>query len=105
MGNRVVNGGTKGDPFTLVVINFEGDGYYQVDSRDLGPVRRPLEPDMQALKESGLPTSHTPYTRGPGSALVATDLPPSIDDDDGVPEFCGTYCFNLHAFNTQPNRK
>ncbi|WP_441289953.1 hypothetical protein ACSRUE_04545 [Sorangium sp. KYC3313] len=91
------------DPFTLVVINGEGDGYYVIDSRDLGPPKRPLEPICKELVEQRVATQHVPYADAPPAhLLVEQELARGAAAEHvGPAEFCGTFYFNLNAFKPQ----
>lgn len=90
------------DPFTLVVINGKGDGYYVIESRDLGPVKRPLEPICRELVEQRVATQHVPYDAPTAQMLVEQELARTAEVEHAGPaEFCGTFYFNLNAFKPQ----
>jgi len=90
------------DPFTLVVINGKGDGYYVIESRDLGPPKRPLEPICRELVEQRVATQHVPYgDPPPAQMLVERELAQGGEAESiGPAEFCGTFYFNLNAFRS-----
>jgi hypothetical protein len=93
---------SKEQPFTLVVINAEGDGYYVIESRELGAVKRPLEPSCRQLVEKRIPTQHVAYPDAPPAhmarAMLEQELAATRPDCEGAAEFCGTFYLNLNAF-------
>ena len=104
MGNKMLIRDTqsKGDPFTLVVINAEGDGYYVIESRELGEVKRPLEPSCRELVAQRIPTQHVAYPDATpphmARALIEQELAVARPECEGPAEFCGTFFLNLNAF-------
>jgi hypothetical protein len=92
---------SKEEPFTLVVINADGDGYYVIESRELGPVKRPLEPSCRQLVENRIPTQHVAYADAPPAHMARAmleELSATRTECEGAAEFCGTFYLNLNAF-------